>query len=285
MCFKRHLHERGEGVLKPRLDRLGSVLECRCEIAFTEKCTGFDSPCGILPRRIRARLHPWSTPGLFMPSAQNVLLVAGCDWRASVRRPADRRNRGFGRARRRSRCLVGMQQWLVPSPDPRTPQRMHVLFRPPGDGPFRLVADCPRLDAKRAAPRANAAARIPRAGGLAGRAQRFCGAGAGAPRAMARPAENISRTRADATRPTIPKLRICTTADSDQSRAQGLLREAILSSGRTARSSSGTPPVPGARWRWPARTRKDVAAIIAFAPGRGGHANDLPGTRSARRTR
>ena len=48
------------------------------------------------------------------------------------------------------------------------------------------------------------------------------------------------------------------------------------SSARTAPSSSGIPPAPGARWRSPARTRKAIAAIVAFAPGRGGHANDLP---------
>ena len=31
-----------------------------------------------------------------------------------------------------------MQQWLVPSPDPETPAHA-VLFRPSGDGPFRLA--------------------------------------------------------------------------------------------------------------------------------------------------
>src|SRR5665647_1324635 len=31
-----------------------------------------------------------------------------------------------------------MQQWLVPSPDPATSAHA-VLFRPPGDGPFRLA--------------------------------------------------------------------------------------------------------------------------------------------------
>jgi len=31
-----------------------------------------------------------------------------------------------------------VQQWLVPSPDPATPARA-VLFRPPGEGPFRLA--------------------------------------------------------------------------------------------------------------------------------------------------
>ena len=43
-----------------------------------------------------------------------------------------------------------------------------------------------------------------------------------------------------------------------------------------ARSLSGTRPAAGARWRWPARNPKGVSAIIAFAPGRGGHANDFP---------
>src|SRR4029077_2009567 len=31
-----------------------------------------------------------------------------------------------------------MQQWLVPSPDPDTAARA-ILYRPPGDGPFRLA--------------------------------------------------------------------------------------------------------------------------------------------------
>src|ERR1700675_1406807 len=31
-----------------------------------------------------------------------------------------------------------LQQWLVPSPDPGTPAHA-LLFRPPGDGPFRLA--------------------------------------------------------------------------------------------------------------------------------------------------
>src|SRR5258706_14010150 len=31
-----------------------------------------------------------------------------------------------------------MQQWLVPSPDPDVAARA-ILFRPPGDGPFRLA--------------------------------------------------------------------------------------------------------------------------------------------------
>ena len=41
-------------------------------------------------------------------------------------------------------------------------------------------------------------------------------------------------------------------------------------------SSSGIRPAPGARWRWPAENPQDISAIIAFAPGRGGHANDFP---------
>ena len=95
-----------------------------------------------------------------------------------------------------------LQQWLVPSPDPATPAHA-VLFRPPGDGPFPLARDRARHHSERAASRANAAAGIPRAGGLAGRrAALRCWFRS--VWAMAPPAENTSKTRAAATMPTTP---------------------------------------------------------------------------------
>src|ERR1700730_16646909 len=48
-----------------------------------------------------------------------------------------------------------MQQWLVPSPDPDIAAHA-VVFRPPGDGPFRLavIAHAPTQDRLRRAPMA-----------------------------------------------------------------------------------------------------------------------------------
>src|SRR5258707_9004541 len=46
-----------------------------------------------------------------------------------------------------------MQQWLVPSPDPDVAARA-ILFRPPGDGPFRLslISHAPPQNRLRRAP-------------------------------------------------------------------------------------------------------------------------------------
>ena len=93
-------------------------------------------------------------------------------------------------------------------------------------------------------------------------------------RVMARPAASTSRIRAAATRPTMPgpgaprRTRLPPRLGSCASNpSSGLM---------AASSSSAIRPARGVRWRSQARTPKDVAAIIAFAPGRGGRANDLP---------
>src|SRR6266576_2162762 len=99
---------------------------------FTEKCSGFDSPC-VCCARIRKR--PVSVAsGRFMQllSALFALPVLGlvCTQTALGQTRFGAQGPESGPDR--------MQQWLVPSPDPDTAARA-ILFRPPGDGPFRLA--------------------------------------------------------------------------------------------------------------------------------------------------
>ena len=101
---------------------------------------------------------------------------AGCALARSVRRPRSAQAGASARKARKA-SLTAMQQWLVPSPDPDTAAHA-VLFRPRRRRAVSAGRDRARLDAERAASRANAAARIPRAGGMAGGA-RLCRAGAG----------------------------------------------------------------------------------------------------------
>ena len=90
---------------------------------------------------------------------------------------------------------------------------------------------------------------------------------------MAPPAANISRTRAAATRPTIPAPAARRPMRSRRAlnylRGQPFIRQdgAVIvghsAGGWGALALAGEDP-------------QAVAAIIAFAPGRGGHANDFP---------
>ena len=165
-----------------------------------------------------------------------------------------------------------LQQWLVPSPDPAIAGACGVVSSPRRRA-VSAGADRACFDPERAASRANAAARIPRAGGLAGGA-RLCGAGAGTARAMAPRAENISRIRAAATRRTIPAPAVRPPTRSPP--------RWIICAGNPSSGGDGTIIVGALRRRMgragagPSEDSQDVAAIIAFAPGRGGHANDFP---------
>ena len=93
------------------------------------------------------------------------------------------------------------QQWLVPSPDPDIAAHA-LLFRPRARA-VSAGADRARFHPERTAPGANAAARIRRVG-RAGWSRRAMPCWCRNGRAMARPAESISRIRAAATTPTIP---------------------------------------------------------------------------------
>ena len=133
-------------------------------------------------------------------------------------------------------------------------------------------ADRACLDPERAASRANAAAGIPRAGGVAGGA-RLCRAGAGTPgpwrhrRPISRGPGRLRRRQLFPRRAMRPRTR---------SRRRSTFCAGNPSSGRTARSSSGIPPAAWGALALAGEDPNGVAAIIAFAPGRGGHANDLP---------
>jgi dienelactone hydrolase len=78
--------------------------------------------------------HPEIVSGKFMPSSKVffALLMLGAVWTQAA--TAQGRFGPQGSEAEPNR----LQQWLVPSPDPDTAAHA-VLFRPPGDGPFRLA--------------------------------------------------------------------------------------------------------------------------------------------------
>ena len=139
-----------------------------------------------------------------------------------------------------------MQQGLVPSPDPDIAPHA-VLFRSPWQWAVSACADCARLDAKPAASRTNAAERIPRAGGMAGRA----GIAVLVPQ---RPGHGATGGRyledqAVARRLIIPRR-------ARHRRGAELSARSILCPAGRVRRLSGTRPTPGMRSHWPARRRK-----------------------------
>jgi dienelactone hydrolase len=163
-----------------------------------------------------------------------------------------------------------MQQWLVPSPDPDTAAHA-LLFRPPGDGPFRLavIAHASTQNVLRRAqmpqPEYRALAAWLVAQGFAVLVPERPGHGATGGRYLedqggCDEADYISAGRA--------------TADAIAT-ALGYLRKQsfIRQDGAVILGHSA-----GA-WGALAFARENpqgVSAIIAFAPGRGGHANDFP---------
>jgi len=163
-----------------------------------------------------------------------------------------------------------MQQWLVPSPDPDTAAHA-LLFRPPGDGPFRLavIAHASTQNVLRRAqmpqPEYRALAAWLVAQGFTVLVPERPGHGATGGRYLedqggCDEADYISAGRA--------------TADAIAT-ALGYLRKQyfIRQDGAVILGHSA-----GA-WGALAFARENpqgVSAIIAFAPGRGGHANDFP---------
>jgi len=170
------------------------------------------------------------------------------------------------------------QRWLIPSSAADRPAHA-VLFRPAGDGPFRLavIAHASTQNVLRRAqmpqPEYRALTEF-----LTARALPCWFRNAWA---MARRGEAISKTRAAATRPTMPAPRAPPPPRSrlahEFMRGQPFIRKdgAVI----IGHSAGG--------WGALALAHEDpniVSAIIAFAPGRGGHANDVP-IRFARRRR
>ena len=171
-----------------------------------------------------------------------------------------------------------MQQWLVPSPSTDVAARA-VLFRPPGDGPFRLavIAHASTQNALRRAqmpqPEYRALADWLVARGFAVLVPERPGHGATGGRYLedqgdCDDADYISAGRA--------------TADAIAAAAGFVRKQPFI-------RQDGMIIVGHSAGAWGALALADedpqeVSAIIAFAPGRGGHANDLPNKVCAPRT-
>ena len=151
------------------------------------------------------------------------------------------------------------------------PRRTRILFRPPGDGPFplALIAHASTENVLRRAQmpqpeyRALAAWLVARG---------FAVLVPERPGPWRAPAENISRNRAAATRPTMPARDV--PRRRDRRRARFVREQPFI-------RPDGAVIVGHSAGGWGAlalagENPTDVAAIIAFAPGRGGHANDFP---------
>ncbi|MFZ2156807.1 MAG: alpha/beta fold hydrolase [Bradyrhizobium sp.] len=163
-----------------------------------------------------------------------------------------------------------MQQWRVPSPAMDVAARA-LLFRPPGDGPFPLavIAHASTQNVLRRAqmppPEYRALAAWLVARGFAVLVPERPGHGATGGRYLE------DQSGCD---------------EADYARAGRATADAIAAAAGVLRKASFIRPegmviVGHSAGAWGAlalanANPKDVSAIIAFAPGRGGHANDLP---------
>jgi dienelactone hydrolase len=162
------------------------------------------------------------------------------------------------------------QQWLVPSPDPATAAHA-ILFRPAGDGPFRLAviahASTENLLRRAQMPqpeyRALAASLVKRGFAVLVPERPGHGATGGSYLEDQGGCDEADYSRAG--RATADEIAL----PLEYLRAQPFIRQdgAVIvghsAGGWGALALAGGNP-------------KAVAAIIAFAPGRGGHANDSP---------
>jgi dienelactone hydrolase len=163
-----------------------------------------------------------------------------------------------------------MQQWLVPSPDPDTAAHA-LLFRPSGDGPFplALIAHASTQNVLRRAqmpqPEYRALAAWLVARGFAVLVPERPGHGATGGRYLE---DQGGCDEADYSRAGYA------TADSIKAALRYLREQPFV-------RQDGTVIVGHSAGAWGAlalagENPKGVSAIIAFAPGRGGRANDLP---------
>ncbi len=160
------------------------------------------------------------------------------------------------------------QAWLVPSPDPQTLAHA-ILFRPPGDGPFRLAliahasTENPLRRAQMRAPEYRPLAAFLVARGFAVLVPERPGHGAtGGPHLEDQGGcENADYVRAG--RATAAEIASALNFLRSQPfiRRDGAVVIGHSAGGWGALALAGEDP-------------KAVAAIIAFAPGRGGHADD-----------
>jgi len=163
-----------------------------------------------------------------------------------------------------------LQQWLVPSPDLATPAHA-VLFRPPGDGPFPLavIAHATTQNALRRAqmprPEYRALAAWLVARGFAVLVPERPGHGATGGKYLEDQGGCDEADYAKAGRVTADEIAVAVGLVRKQSfiRPDGMVVIGHSAGAWGALALAGEDP-------------NDVAAIIAFAPGRGSHANDLP---------
>jgi dienelactone hydrolase len=170
------------------------------------------------------------------------------------------------------------QQWLLPTPDPAVAAHA-VLFRPPGDGPFplALIAHASTQNALRRAQmpqpeyRALAAALVARGFAVLVPERPGHGATGGKYLEDQGGCDDANYSRAG-----------YATADSIKAAFDYLQAEDFI-------QQEGAVIVGHSAGAWGAlamagENPKVIAAIIAFAPGRGGHANDEPNKVCAPRT-
>src|ERR1700737_4501378 len=163
-----------------------------------------------------------------------------------------------------------MQQWLVPSPDPDTAAHA-LLFRPPGDGPFRLavIAHASTQNVLRRAqmpqPEYRALAAWLVARGFAVLVPERPGHGATGGRYLEDQGGCDEADYSHAGRATADAI----ASALDYLRKQSFIRQdgAVI----VGHSAGAWGALALAR-----ENPETVSAIIAFAPGRGGHANDFP---------
>ena len=163
-----------------------------------------------------------------------------------------------------------MQQWLVPSPDPDTAARA-VLYRPPGDGPFRLavIAHASTQNVLRRAqmpqPEYRALAAFLVARGFAVLVPERPGHGATGGRYLEDQGGCDEAHYVRAGRATADSIAAALAFLRKQSfiRPDGAVVVGHSAGGWGALALAGDNPA-------------GVSAVIAFAPGRGGHANDFP---------
>ena len=163
-----------------------------------------------------------------------------------------------------------LQQWLVPSPDFGPPQHA-LLFRPPGDGPFplALIAHATTQNALRRAqmpqPEYRALATLLVARGFAVLVPERPGHGATGGKYLEDQGGCDEADYAKSGRATADAI----AAAIGFVRKQPFIRtEGMVVIGHSAGGWGALALASEAQ--------KDVAAIITFAPGRGGHANDFP---------
>jgi len=163
-----------------------------------------------------------------------------------------------------------MQQWRVPTPDPDTSARA-VLFRPPGDGPFplALIAHASTQNGLRRAqmpqPEYRALSAWLVGHGFAVLVPERLGHGATGGRYLEDQGGCDEADYVSAGRATAEEIDAALT----YLRAQPFIRQ------------DGAVVIGHSAGAWgalalAAANPPSVASVIAFAPGRGGHANDLP---------